>query len=89
MSTFHHVLRRTDALDEERPVLVRLRPGDEWQEFAPDRYRVVSTPIALGSHFCFVSADGMRLCTVGVEHEHRPEQQPPFVRDWLPSEIAP
>lgn len=89
MSTFHHVLRRTEALEEGQPVFVRLRPDDEWQGPAPDRYRVVGTPIGLGSHFCFIAVDGARMCTVGLEHEHSAERQPPLAKGWSPTEIAP
>lgn len=87
--TYHHVLRRTHHHEQGRPVFVRLRTDDEWQDPAPERYRVVGCPIPLGSHFCFISTDDVRLCTVGTEHEHWPERQPPFAKDWSPSEIAP
>lgn len=88
MSTFHHVLRRTPDHDNGRAVFLRLRPDDEWQDPAPDRYRVVGCEIPLGSHFCFLAVDDARMCTVGVEHEHSAEQQPRFGR-WAPTEIEP
>ena len=87
--TYHHVLRRTRAREEGEPVYVRLKPDDEWQDPAPDRYRVVGCPIPLDGHFCFVATDGARMCTVGVTHQHTYEQQPRFGRGWSPSEIAP
>ncbi len=86
MTTYHHVLRRAS---DDPPVYIRLRPSDEWQAAAPDRYRVVGCPIPLGGHFCFTAADGARMCSVGPDHEHTDERQPALARDWTPSEIAP
>lgn len=84
--TFHHVLRR---VSDESKVYLRLHPDDEWQDPAPDRYRVVWCPVPLNGHFCFIATDGARMCTVGPDHAHRPEQQPSFARGWTPSEIEP
>lgn len=67
---FHHVLIATEATDAmQRPVFVPPTADDDMTP-ANDKFRVYASPIPLGGAFCFVSREGERLCSLGLDHPH-------------------